>query len=795
MDDAPTERRAMQMFDQLLDIVEVERDAWIENHTIGRPELRARVLAMREADREVSLRTGGVADVLEPETAPTRIGAYRIIERIGRGGMGAVYRGERETGDFKHQVAVKVIKAGLLSESLVERFRVERQTLATLVHPNIARLYDGGETAEGAPYIVMELVDGLPLLQWADEKELSRDRRLLTFSAICEAVGFAHHSLIVHRDLTPSNVLVTRDGTVKLIDFGIAKPTDLMGEDDSETRASIASLSLTPGYAAPERRISARVSTAADIFSLGRILERLVSPSPSDHELRAIVAMATAERPGDRYLTVEALADDVAALRTGQPISAVRGGGRYLATKFVQRNRTGVIAASVALVLLVAALILALAANQRERAARADAEHRFAETRKIANTLLFDAFDEVSRVPGSTSAREMLARTGLDYLDALAADRSAPLDVKVEAGRGFTRLATVTAGEGSGMLAKVPDGDALFAKAEAILGPLIAKYPDDRAIRTAYAELLLQQSVIDQSGKAKYQRGGDRARQAQSLVRGLATKNEDAAAIYLSAMNQEAQSFGWLNDYTKALPIHRRAEYFTTHLPPALRGSERVAAQHGSHLRAMAETLAYLDRRKEAIAATATSVAIARTLLRRHPGDPTLIRRVATAAWYHAVLLRSNGQNKDAQSFVELGVKNARQLRQRDPDDLGSARLSAVLRSLEAQILADLGRFRESFAVGDESVAITRRMAEIAGKSPGAMRNIVSGLSTYGGNAYNGRDFFRACKAWSEAYGILAALDRKKQLSEFDRAGEFKTLTEFLAKNCNPPRAGMGPKV
>ncbi len=200
----------------MLDIVEDERTAWIDSRTEGEPAVRAGLVAMREADRRTTLRTAGIDDAMDEEAPPQRIGAYRIIERIGRGGMGAVYRGERATGDFTHQVAIKVIKAGLLSDVLVDRFRSERQTLAGLVHPHIAQLHDGGETEAGSPYIVMELVDGLPLLQWAEDQQLSRAARQHLFGDICGAVAFAHRSLIVHRDLTPSNVLVTRDGVVKL---------------------------------------------------------------------------------------------------------------------------------------------------------------------------------------------------------------------------------------------------------------------------------------------------------------------------------------------------------------------------------------------------------------------------------------------------------------------------------------------------------------------------------------------------------------------------------------------------
>lgn len=218
--DVALEREAIALFERVLDLPEGERDVWLATETAGRTDLLARVNAMREADRSAQMRTGAAADELEEDDPPERIGAYRLTERIGRGGMGSVYRGERAAGDFAHVVAIKIIKPGLLSEALVERFRRERQLLAGLSHPNIAQLHDGGETDAGSPYFVMEYVDGLPLLEWSREQVPSLAARQLLFREICGAVAFAHRNLIVHRDIKPGNILVTHDGMPKLLDFG-----------------------------------------------------------------------------------------------------------------------------------------------------------------------------------------------------------------------------------------------------------------------------------------------------------------------------------------------------------------------------------------------------------------------------------------------------------------------------------------------------------------------------------------------------------------------------------------------
>lgn len=802
MADPNIERQALALFEKLLDVPEAERDAWIEQKTADNPELRTRLHSIRKADKMEALRTGGFDAFAEDdvEDMPQRVGAYRITERIGKGGMGTVWRGER-SGDFEHVAAIKIIKPGLFSDALVERFQRERQTLASLTHPNIAQLFDGGETESGSPYIVMEYVDGLPLLIWAEENEADIETRVRLFTNICRAVAFAHRNLIIHRDITPSNVLVTRDGTVKLIDFGIAKlasDTEESGEGEVAAESnSIASLTLTPGYSAPERRISSKVTTSADIYSLGRLLDKLIVPVPPDLELEAIVATATLHNAADRYPTAETLRDDVTNWLKGLPVDAIQGGRRYLARKFVTRHRAAVISTIGAFALLTAALAAALVSNARATAAQEQAQARFEETRKIAKTLLFDTFDEVSKVPGSILAREKLARTGLEYLDALAADKNAPLDVKLEAGKGYTRLGTVMGGEGSGMFAKIADGNALYGKAERVLKPLYDRYPENPDVRIAYASLLLAKATLNLASNSEYELGGKQALRAQHIIGELGKQSQEAALVFVRAVREEGESYGWLDQPGKSAETLSRTETYIEALPAEKQQDSEMRQAFAANLRALAEPLAILEREEDALAASGEAVAINRELLAAHSNDPQYVRPMATSAWYHAVLLREYGKNREAYDNVQVAVANARILRQRDADDPGSARLYAVMRSLEAQIMGDLGRFAESFAISDEVVAINRQMMRLADNAPGAMRNMASALSTRGGNFYNGKGYAKACAAWREGYDILARLDKSGDLSEYDRNGEMTYLKGYLQKNCEngPARAGMGPKM
>lgn len=184
-----SETEVLALFARLLDQPEAARPAWIDNLDIAEP-LKARLRSLLAADSLDLLRTGGAIEMVSAEVPPERIGAYRIIERIGQGGMGAVYRAERDAGDFRHVVAIKVVRQGLLSEELVGRFRQERQILAQLAHPHIARLFDGGETDAGSPYIIMELIEGAPLSQWVVQATPSTDERRALFVTVCRAISF-----------------------------------------------------------------------------------------------------------------------------------------------------------------------------------------------------------------------------------------------------------------------------------------------------------------------------------------------------------------------------------------------------------------------------------------------------------------------------------------------------------------------------------------------------------------------------------------------------------------------------
>jgi len=422
-----------------------------------------------EAIGQVAARV--TAEIEETIGPGSRFGPYRLMAALGEGGMGAVYRAERVDGEMTQEVAIKLVKGGMNTRSMLLRFRSERQILARLEHPNIARLLDGGTTAPGVPYLVMEYIRGRPITAYCAEKKLGVRARLALFCTVCDAVQYAHGKLVIHRDLKPSNVLVTEEGTVKLLDFGIAKVlTDDGGRDGAQTEAPL----FTPDYCSPEQIRGEPVSIATDVYALGCLLyelltekrphnlstystaelveaicarepARLSDAAPAGFQralrgdLETIVGRALMKASGQRYQLVDLLRRDIESYLAGHPIMARPQTTLYRARKFVQRNRLPVAVALVATVLLIGTTVLAVHQAAQSRA-------RFNQVRKMARTFIFEFNDELQRVPGNTKATALLVSTASEYLDNLARSAGDDRSLLLELAEAYERLATVQGG-------------------------------------------------------------------------------------------------------------------------------------------------------------------------------------------------------------------------------------------------------------------------------------------------------------------------------------------------------------
>lgn len=513
-------QQVKQLLSQALEMETAQRIQFLDSECVDDADLRA------EVELLLAHETGTAGDVMEqcaldaarlrmssatdgPAKIGTRIGAYRIVREIGHGGMGTVYLAERDDEHYRQQVAIKLIKPGAGGEAIRKRFRNEMQILADLNHPNIARLLDGGETVDGVPYLVMEYVEGRPINVFCDEELLSTEELLKLFSTVCAAVQYAHQHLVIHRDIKPGNILVTRDRLPKLVDFGIAKLLDGERPDATATAAPF----MTPHYASPEQVRGVAVTTATDIYSLGVVLYELLTgrrpyrlksgvahevamaicddepqrPSATQKRLHAdldnIVLMAMRKEPQRRYATAEQFAEDIRRHLEGLPVRARPDTFGYRAGKFVRRHRLGVAAAAMVTVTLVIGIVATLWQARVARAERARAERRFNEVRQLANSFVFEVHDAVWHLPGSTSARSLIVQRGLKYLDSLAQDAGGDRGLQRELAAAYEKLGAV---QYTPSVAHVGDlGGALEShrKAAALREALVAADPDNSDYR------------------------------------------------------------------------------------------------------------------------------------------------------------------------------------------------------------------------------------------------------------------------------------------------------------------------
>lgn len=415
-----------------------------------------------------------------------RIGPYRVTGVLGRGGMGAVYLAVREDDVYERPVALKVVKRGMDTEEVLRRFRQERRILSRLDHPNIARMLDGGTTEDGRPYFVMENVAGEPITGYAAGMP-PRDR-LNLFRQVCDAVEYAHRNLVVHRDLKPGNILVTAEGVPKLLDFGIAK---LLTPDDTGQTLTGMRI-LTPDYASPEQKRGEPVTTASDVYSLGRVLEKLLCGGTLNGELRQIVEMARHEDIVRRYASVAEFSDDIRRYLEGLPIRARNDTFVYRSGKFLRRHRWSAAAAALALIGLFGTTVLAVRqaheaglqrkaaeaariaaqsearradqardqamsetrrANQAHRkavreaqraeAARAETALQAQRARDFAAEVAANLNVRLHQVPGALQARRELAQSTLSYLERLSKERPSDTRVQFDLARAHLTMAMV----------------------------------------------------------------------------------------------------------------------------------------------------------------------------------------------------------------------------------------------------------------------------------------------------------------------------------------------------------------
>jgi len=788
------------------------RNALLERRAGGDEELLREVRELLELEARAE-RMFAAADRVrdeapEPLSCGMQIERWRLERKLGEGGMGVVWLAQRADSD--QHVALKLLHLPLLTASARRRFSVEQRALARLEHPGITRLVDGGISANGVPFLATEWVDGPTLSTWCDERRLNVEARVVLFLDVCAAAHAAHQRLVVHGDIKPSNVLVDREGRVKLCDFGVARLLDV--DETAATRSAVRA--LTPRYASPEQIRGEQVTTASDVYSLGALLYELLSsvaahdatakstaelervvceqtplrPSVAalqaddEHvvarstgrdelartlrgDLDAIVLQCLAKDPQARYASAAALAEDLRRHLRREPVRARPEAFAYAAQRFVQRHRLPATLAGLATVALVAGTLVSLdqaraarEAERREAQARALAEERYADVRRLATVLVFDAHDSIRNLPGSTAAREMLADAAAQQLDRLARDAAGDRELERELARAYARL-----------------GDALGRPVEANLGrtseageryqtalEFADRDADDLSLRawtrTQLADLLLYESRTDEalvlydealelrtqlSERAPHEwssnptlgylhgqladvrtrqgRLDDAAQHAQAALefaeRARAQQPTESAWIESVAMSLQRMASLALGrrELETALSLLERAgaqiEPLAAQTGVSARVRQRAAQIAGEHGMALARA----GRRDEARARHKHAVELHRSLLAADPQSAAFRDDLAVALRRLGVLDAGAGERERALVLLTEALELARNNRDLDPTSAKAARAFAVAADELGGVLAKLERDAEAIALHEQSLAI---FAALATQSP-----------------------------------------------------------------------------
>lgn len=763
-----------------LELAPDERSDYLRESCASQPaSVRAQVatlLASYELGGEDFLRTldlgrppDSLAGLSEPAASPwigRRIGAYQVTEQVGRGGMGIVLRAVRADGQFEQEAAIKIIRAPLTLDFLLERFRYERQILAALDHPNIARLLDGGTTDDGLPYFVMEYIDGRPLDAYCDAHQLSLRERLQLFRAVCSAIQYAHQRLVVHRDIKPGNILVTAGGVPKLLDFGIAKIlyAEVLrpGEESEATLAGMA----TPTYASPEQIRGGAITTATDIYSLGVLLYELLTgkwpynvagslpheiaravcesePEKPSHavsrpeppaaapaqskalragtalgqeaeklrrqltgDLDNIILRALSKDPERRYATVQQFAEDIRRHLEGLPVIARRATLSYRTEKFVKRHKVKVVAA--ALVLL--ALLLGFAATLHEariaETERARAEKGFNDVRQLANTLIFDIGDAIRDLPGSTPARQLLAKNALHYLDGLGGEAGDNPSLERDLASAYERLGDVQGHPRRASLGNQVGALADYRKALAIRKSLLAREPHNTSL---LRELARSYSKIEfcLDAKGDFRAALDQARKVLKIDQSLAGKLSDPKDIDELAGNY--QEVGWVlqesGDLPDSLENYRKAAAIREKLVAQDQNSEfrsHLAGTYGS----MSEVLLLQGDFNEAIHMQRKVVGIMRALSDANPNNATLREHLAEAYYYLGQWLERSHDAAGALKSYQQAFATFQDISFADPHNVLARRFVGFSLLGAGGMQVESGRTRKGLARVTRALAI-----------------------------------------------------------------------------------------
>ncbi len=788
--------------DEALSLPDEERAKWLQELQTTKPEiaesLRNLLDEHAEAAQERFLEGRIVRPAMESSLAGQVVGAYTLLSPIGQGGMGSVWLAARNDGRFERQVGIKFLNFALANQGNAERFKREGSILGRLAHPHIAELVDAGVTANGTPYLVLEYVEGQAIDEYCDSRKLDVNARIHLFLDVLSAMALAHSNLIVHRDIKPSNVLVRNDGEVKLLDFGIAKLlADQVGSVDLTALTGEGGGALTPRFAAPEQVTGGVISTGTDIYALGVLLYLLVTGehpagpaigSPAAlmkaivedepqrasgvvtdisadlrgtsreklrrqirGDLETILSKALKKNPGERYASVTAFGDDLRRLLNSEPISARPDTFAYRASKFVRRNRLGVLFAGLALGAIVAALGVAV---YQARLAR----QRFEDVRHLAHTFVFDLHDEIAKLEGSTKVREMMVQTGLNYLDDLAHNAGNDLELQREIAAAYEKIGDAQGYPTKPNLGRTADALASYRKAGDIYRTISAKneaYLQDLAgYYVAYAGLVRFTHDLKQAREL-----AETAIQTFDRVRARKRGDQELEVAY-------AKAWCTVGDMDEDMGHYRQAWSDFSHCRDLARVQlGKIRDRSGLSLLAEADervgtSAEELGRFDEAFSALDEDERLLTELLAAEPDNPRLHRRQAIVNEFRADVYFSDtypnmGDSARGLKSERRYLSAAEEMVRSDPSNTS------------AQFSRAVALFRVSGPLREIDPPAAVRMAQESVRSFDQM--IASGKPTYLLSSRRVRALWRLGEAQLKAGRIAAARETSRMALDAER--------------------------
>ena len=763
--DAALWQRVQEVFADTIELPVDVRPAHLAAACAGNPDLRAEVESLLQAH-------GRAGAFIEP--VPDHIGAYRLEEEIAHGGMGTVYRATRDDGQFRHQVAVKILSLAA-TPSLYRRFLDEQQILANLSHANIARLLDGGITRSGLSYIVMEFIEGEPIDRYCGSRPVPE--RLRLFRTVCAAVHHAHQNLIVHRDLKPANILVTAEGVPKLLDFGIAK---MLSPDQRRSDVTIVQ-AMTPEYASPEQVRGELVSTASDVYSLGSILYELLTgrrpyrleaktydeirhavcdlpiekPATGSSDLDAIVSKAMRKEPADRYPSAEALSADIERYLSTRPVDARRGAKWYVLSRFVLRHRVAVATATVVAGLLGTAVAMTLYQSRL-------AQRRFEAVRQLASSVMFDIHDAVAPLPGSTAVRKQIVSSALTHLDKLAHDAAGDADLQLELGNAYLRLGDVQGFQSQPNLGDPTGALDSYRKAHALLSGIPGRADNDTATR-ALAEVCRHTAAV-----LAFARRYDEARrigaEGVALFEALVARSStDAHRRGLAA------AYSTMADVTDGLDYRFKAltifEEQLTKAPDDANRQRDVALAH-KYIAAPLVKVKEGDRALPHLR-RAEELDEARVAVNPHSREAQL--DLSFDYSQNATFYLNRRQFEAALLNFRKALETRLRLAESDPTDARLRDRIVYAYSRIGDTSMQMRQPREALAAYEQALGVGQALLATEPRSPQYRSNVARSQYSIGNAQTELGRHQAACMPWREALQLYSGLDREGKLRDEER--------------------------